>query len=772
VDDAKVVTKEISMPTEMPSVLGNLVDGNSEKSIRSYLERPLIVQQGDLTSTDTATTFSYVDCLGLTSIDDMWKEKLKGFLGFKADIEYTLVVNATRFQQGRYMLCFVPTCGGAARSANQLAAFQHLHTANLTCRTQLHHVELDINCDTTAKLTVPYCMPLNSYPLNAIGTVGSYDIGSVRLFPYVAASSTCTYTLWARFKNIEFYGAALPQSGRLKSRKSTQEVERDSAGIGPIAGTLRKISSAAGELGRIPLLSSFTSPVSFVADVLANSAQIFGWSKPNILNPQCLMLKDKMRYATTYDGSSTAAPLSMSGKNELQGVAVVTDLDEMSWDYIKSIPAYYSSFTFSTTDEQAANLYNFGLGYELSVSNTFGVQDTVTFLPCTLPSIYFNKARGGFVLTIKCVKTEFHSGRVQMSVIPYAGLNTTPPAYTADDSAYLHRAIIDVREGNQWSFEIPYQSVCQWRADGDNAELLANVRFDVLDKLVAPAAVSSSITFLVEISGAADLEYAMPRSTTYQPVAPVVIQSGCLKFTDPVGAAPTATQSVQPAAYCMGEAFTSFRQLLKRVNVVSYNDTLAGGAYTTVVPFAWSTNVALPAGATGSTTSMDVYTLLSSMFGMVRGSIRVGFALINNPNTADRGCLVYTSQLVGGTSYDTPVTSAATDNYSRADPTFVGSSLTHFAELDSNLVTGYVQVPGYYSCPAAATLDTMVTTATLYNAAYPDSETTAPGICVNYKGLPYTTNTPTFIRAGADDMSFQMFISTTPLMSVASAGDY
>lgn len=772
VDDAKVVTSSVTMPTQVPRSLTNLIDGNTEKSIRSYLERPLIVQQGNLDTTDTATTFTYVACLGLPAVDPMWQEKLKGFLGYRADIEYTLVVNATRFQQGRYMLCFLPRCGGEVRDSNHESIYNHLHSANLTCRTQLHKAEIDINCDTTAKLVVPYCSPLDCYPLNTPALVSSYDIGKVRLYPYVSASSACTYTLWARFLNVEFFGAALPQSGRMRSKKSVQEAERDSAGIGPVSGALRKISTAATELGRIPLISSFTAPVSFVSDVLANTAQIFGWSKPNIISPQHTVFKDRMRFATTYDGASTAAPMSMSAKNELQNVAIVTDMDEMSWDFIKTIPAYYRTFTLNTDAAQASNIDNFNVGYEMSVTNTFGTQSATTFLPCSLPSIYFKKARGGLILTLKCVKTEFHSGRIQLSVIPIGGLSVTPPSYTADDAAYLHRAIIDIREGNQWSFEIPYQSICQWRQDGDAGHDLANIRFDVIDKLVAPSTVSNSVTFLVEMSGAADLEYAQPKPSTWQPVAPSVIQSGCLKFADTIGASTPAAESVQPAAYCMGEKFTSFRQLLKRVNMTSYNTTTAGSSYVTVIPFMWQSNVAVGTNGSGATVSADVYTLLSAMYGMVRGSVRVGLGIINAPTSSNKGCLGYLNALDGGKSYTTPINSDTTDNFSKSDPTYVGSSLMQFSEIDSNLVTGFNQIPGYYSCPAASTLDTLCCTRMLYNSPYPTTDTTAPTVCINYKDVPYNTNAPVLLRSGADDMSFQMFISTVPLMNVASAGAY
>jgi hypothetical protein len=104
VDDAKVVTSAIEKPVPMSMELLKSVDSVSDKSLISFLEKPIIVDSGILASTDTATTFSSYPIYETMLAKTLYSNKLDGFLGMRADVELTLVVNAQRFQQGRYVI--------------------------------------------------------------------------------------------------------------------------------------------------------------------------------------------------------------------------------------------------------------------------------------------------------------------------------------------------------------------------------------------------------------------------------------------------------------------------------------------------------------------------------------------------------------------------------------------------------------------------------------------------------------------------------------------
>lgn len=754
----------------------NAVDKTTEKTLRSFLEKPVSLDSGLLSSTDVSTTFTPSAIIQALLNSSIYSNKVQGFLGFRANIELTLVVNAQRFQQGRYMLYYVPTCGsGMQGGVNRIVGWLNMHEANLTTRTQLPHVELDVNCDTKATLHIPYVSALSCYPLGAINN--TLDIGFYRISPYEPMNAgSCTYTLWGRFTDIEFVGAALPQSGRIRYKsKTVQEQERDDGDVGPVSGLLRKVSTASDELGKIPLLTSFTQPVAFMTEILANAAAIFGWSKPNVLNPQHVILKDRMRYATNYDGATTAMPLSLSCKNEVQTVPFAgTEHDEMSFDYIKSIPAFYARYEWSTATAKESLIGSFALSGGMSVSHNYGGASATTFLPCGLASNFFSMYRGSLTVTIKAVKTEFHSGRYMISFIPNGGYDTTAGVNNFNNTDFLHRAIVDVREGNQWVFNIPYSSSVQWRSLGDTNYSYGTVQLHVVDPLVAPTSVASSIVFLIEISGGEDLEYAQPIGSTLAPATVATIQAGnmesCLKYVDTLGNNTPSTASLAPAALCIGEKFTSYRQLLKRVSMLAPTINYPPANYMTVIPYANEVSYITAASVVTASVAADNFSVLASMFGLARGSVRMSLYNTNDPDNIFKGTLTYVQPLAFGSAIPRMITTGTTDNYSSGGARRLNGHLLAMNENDSNLVISNVQVPSYVSNGSFACADLIMSEALAIGFTYPTVNSTAPRYVLNStflaQGGGAAHSMPTAARAGADDMSFGMFISTVPMYDI------
>jgi hypothetical protein len=186
--------------------------------------------------------------------------------------------------------------------------------------------------------------------------------------------------------------------------------------------------------------------------------------------------------------------------------------------------------------------------------------------------------------------------------------------------------------------------------------------------------------------------------------------------------------------------------------------------YMVALPFATTTNVAVAAGGSGVTMSMDPYTHLGMMFGMVRGSVRLKVLSTNDTTQTEKGGLGYVTALAGGTDTNIMYRTLATDYRGGTKPESVGSHLLAYTENDSNLAQAIVQIPGYYNNPAASTKDLITTTFATYDAAYPSSNSTAPQVAFNYRFYSKDNNAPTLVRSGADDMGFQCFISTVPLM--------
>jgi hypothetical protein len=80
-------------------------------------------------------------------------------------------------------------------------------------------------------------------------------------------------------------------------------------------------------------------------------ASAFGWSKPNIGTAAGVIARRNLFHMTNVDGQSQATAFGLhadsrvSTSNKLFG----TDEDEMSFAFLKRIPAYITQFTISDT---------------------------------------------------------------------------------------------------------------------------------------------------------------------------------------------------------------------------------------------------------------------------------------------------------------------------------------------------------------------------------------------------------------------------------------
>jgi hypothetical protein len=148
-----------------PNLLDSARTGVSQ-DVNAFLAKPIIIANGSFTTSDTYATFIYTSDgipQSLLYTQPLWLNKLAGNFAFKGTLHLSLQVNGTRFQQGRYILGWVPSGGGTDPNK-----FRRMHTASLTLATQCPHVEVDVNCDSEASLIIPYITAQGWAALNSV----------------------------------------------------------------------------------------------------------------------------------------------------------------------------------------------------------------------------------------------------------------------------------------------------------------------------------------------------------------------------------------------------------------------------------------------------------------------------------------------------------------------------------------------------------------------------------------------------------------------------
>jgi hypothetical protein len=662
------------------------------------------------------------------------------------------------------------------------------HQSTLVQRTTLPHVELDLCCDTEATIRIPFNSSLNWYPIAATDAAGNTygSWGYLYVTPYVplAAASgnlSASFTLYGHFEDVQLISAAVPQSGRLnfskKSRKSETEVEQDSANIGPISSALIKVRDASSILSSIPLLSSYASGVSWFADIGASAAKVFGWSKPVVLSPSTRVTQNYLPYTANTDGPDESFPLSLSYENSV-GIAngfSGTDVDEMSFQFLSTIPVWTSTLSWSASSAADTLLGSFTVSPSFNVfTTTVNTASFSHFSPLQLIAQHFNYWRGSMVYKFKFVKTEFHSGRLSITFNPNNTIVATTVTPTLADSPYVHRQVIDIREANEFTFVIPFISDSPYKLLSTASESGTGVfSIRILDPLVAPDTVSQSISLIVERCAGPDIEFAVPSPCLYNYYTGITPQSGnpfssvsegstvCSNLNTTIGSSLIKSDNSLNALHCIGEKISSFRTLLKLPCEMVPITPITAGNYLSILPFAFSVGTVSGVTNTLPVISSDLYARLASCYVYSRGGVRLKFA--------DNSAVTTAVPIYVSLDIRTNTPTLRQSGYIMAS--FNAGGTVNATDRNNMPVmyyrsgySGEVQIPQYHRFHSRVNSDCTASVLFVYSN---QGTGLAPRIAVTRGTNPKSSIDTVVYRSISDDGNFGNFLSVPPMFFIS-----
>jgi len=780
VSDASTVSAHVSHASGPTLGLAKKSQIPNVEDIKRFLAKPVVIRTGVFQSTDTVSTFAPIAAMENFLLQAMPGAKIAGFLGIRATIVLRIVVNANRFQQGRYQLAWIPL--GGQSFGNRTTAFINAHANQRKQRSQLHRVEIDLNCDTEGELVIPYSSALNWYPtrhttvpLNSAG-----ELGVIGLYPYVAltaasGSLTAGFKIYMHLEDVELFGAAVPQMGRKLSRvvkRNASEIEAKNAGIGPVESAMNMGSQISNALSVVPILTPFAKPASWVFDALGGVAAAFGWSKPANLSQAHRVVMQNAPYIGSVNNDDYALPLSLDVKNYVEPIPMgISDVDEMDFLALCSIPTWISTVSWTTSQVSGTLLSAF------SATPKAGelIDGTVIHhTPLSYIASHFYFWRGSLFYKIKVVKTEFHSGRIVICFNPVSSVSGSTPAETYANSVYVQRTIYDIRECNEIIYEVPYTSILPYLNTGiltSKASSCGNINIYVEDLLVAPTAVSSSVSLIVEMYAGPDIEFAYPTNVSWTPNYDTVPQMGDMlqrndcRLDDGQTTLPHPHDYIDAASKCIGEKIRSFRSLLKSYNTVNSRtlETAAGFWYVDPFTVPLRINSATPVEPDYL---CDLYGSLHGLYLYSRGGVRMAFQdrdVATDPvNTFSRGNITVTRE----------INNSVSNSFAHSTNSPPGTS--------DQLTTGGLKVLGRTTSnqPVQVTVTALnQTVARLCNEQFVTSSGTYPRasgattfignndrlrIGPTSQTAPYNRTLVKY-RAGADDCDFSYFISVMPM---------
>lgn len=626
-------------------LLINAKDGR-EHTVKNFLERPINLRNFEWKGVDAQfsviQTFSFPDdFLQLP----LYQEKFDGFYGLRADIKFRLQVNAQPFQAGRLMLVWVPY---SAYKGDYGSHYLTGTKATMVAASGCPRVDLDISLSTEMDICLPYCSPHSHFNL----ATGEGSWGRLAIIVYsplsdLASTGHVDCTAWINLENIDLAfptGAPLitkalfpSSSGTVRAVAQVGKEEIKAESYRSIAQDVSSLSQFLKSIPSIPLLSEIVSPVTWACDGTAAFLKFFGYSKLQSTNIPEYVKPSPAHFMSNYDGVDMSHCLGLASDNalELMPDMVGNDIDEMSLHHSLSTPCFFDNFSWKGSDGAGKILYtqviNPAYFYQSETATS-----TVIPTHLTYTSSIFQFWRGSMDITLKFVKTKFHSGRVRIYFQP--GTQWTSTGNLRKD--YNYSQVVDIRSQTDVVFRVPYVATHPWLTVGQLATTNANNRFsttgvvviEVLNELVGNTSVSSDIDVLLEVSAGPDFEVAGPSNCQLIPflVTPTPTTDAAPTATraptrhkrslldriaqaqvgqapaqeeeqesvnkDQIGNAPETPQWINNLC-TIGEKVTSIRQLIKRSHKIHHQNGTQAIGFVTISPFTLSYGLS---GTTGS----------------------------------------------------------------------------------------------------------------------------------------------------------------------------
>jgi len=415
--------------------------------------------------------------------------KIRNFYGFRAGVEFIVLVNKQQFQQGNLLISYNPNAKyNAAKSAMHSADLQGIVT-----RSGAPRVNLDLMDATRADMSVPYASPFVYYNLlTKEGTIGDFQISVYSGLRDQASAGTVSVQVMARFIDVdlEFPTGATPATFGVLSELKTF-ADRLIA-----APNRNKLAATKAEIERVLQLVD-AGTFTFQMNVTSTSA---------------FKQKALPNMATSNDPNQTHM-LSLSSNNSLPSANIgEASINEMSIAKPLSVFCYHDSFEI-TDQGTGVNLWSKTVSPQIAanITNTDGSLsvDYMYWL-----SELFKKWRGSINYNFRVVKTTFHSVRVRVWFSP--GSTTLADI---DRNSVISK-IVDLKDRNNFSFEVPYIHPYPQLNTKVGMTSVGIIGVDIINAMVYPSTVSGTVEVIVERAAGPDFSFNLPSAWTKFPFDP------------------------------------------------------------------------------------------------------------------------------------------------------------------------------------------------------------------------------------------------------------
>jgi hypothetical protein len=459
-----------------------------DHNVRSFLQRAYAIDNFTWSKTSpTGTVLATYRFPDILLSQPALAAKTRNFFGLRAGVEFLVLINKQQFQAGNLLISYLP-------NAKYNPAKAAMAQTSLPTLTGMPRTNLDLMDATRATLQVPYASPFVYYNLlTGDGTIGDFYITVYSPLTDVADAGTVSVQVFARFVDVdlEFPTGSLPTTFT-KTPAIDNLIEKFR--VAPSLTTLSSVLKEGKDIldlvkdgkFRFQMNSENTTTMNFKPRALPNMAVSSDTNNAHIMSLS----------------SSNVLPSTNMGE---------TISNEMNINTVLQIPCYHDSFNVSN---QASGVNVWSKLVQPQVPLTPNVDGSLNVDYIHFHAEPFSKWRGSLIYHFRVVKTTFHSLRVRVWFSP-ASLITD----TIDRNA-VYSKIIDLKDTNQFTFEVPFVWPHPFLNVHVNPMSLGTIGVDIVNAMVFPATVADNINFIVERSAGTDFCLNLPTVISAFPFDP------------------------------------------------------------------------------------------------------------------------------------------------------------------------------------------------------------------------------------------------------------
>jgi hypothetical protein len=386
-----------------------------------------------------------------------------------------------------------------------------------------------------------------------------------------------TVTVFAWMENVKL---TVPSQETIPTfTLQSGEGEDEYGETGAISSIASSVAKVAGRLADIPFIGPFARATEIGSSAISSIAKIFGYSYPLQLEPVHFMKQVPVTNLAYGSGDDLSTKFSLDPKCEMTIDSRIINLDgtdELSIDYLKTIPSYITSFTWDTTTAPGTALMSIPVTPMFCNKQSASPGYTYDFSPAGGIGYMFGSWTGSMKIHLQFVASKFHRGRIRVTYCPNGEAISLDPTIINENFS----AIVDLSESHDYGCTIGWASPAGWARCAattgtdlysDSTYVNGFLAITVLNELVAPLD-GQGITVNVWTAGGDDLQFSNP--TLIGPKSSIVTLQGreveendssseCCKeqmYHPLVANIPRTAMSLAH----MGEDIVSLRSLLKR----------------------------------------------------------------------------------------------------------------------------------------------------------------------------------------------------------------